>query len=202
MMSPAAHHTLSEQLVDFAEGRLPASRRAQVEAHLATCSRCARHASALRHLIEVMRADDSEDVPVHLVNRAVRAFRTHRLASTPASPRRRVVAVLRFDSARQMFAPGLRAVRSGTRELLFDIHDDNELEVRIEPAEGGWRIAGQVLGSCSGGHVVVEGSAGEAATELNALCEFSLPPQPGAIYKLVLQFEDVEVEVPILELRG
>ncbi len=201
-MSPAAHHTLTEQLVDFAEGRLAAPQRAQVEAHLATCGRCARQASALRHLIEVMRADDSADAPVHVVNRAVRLFRTQRLASAPVSPRRRILAVLRLDSARQMFAPALRAVGSGTRELLFDIHDDNELEVRIEPAEGGWRIAGQVLGSCSGGHVVVEGSAGQAATDLNALCEFSLPPQPGAIYKLVLQFEDVEVEVPILELRG
>jgi len=29
-----------------------------------------------------------------------------------------------------------------------------------------------------------------------------LPPQPGAIYKLLLRLENVEVEVPILELRG
>jgi anti-sigma factor RsiW len=201
-MSPASRHTPTEQLVDFAEGRLPTPERAQVQAHLATCARCAPQASALTHLLDVMRADDSEDAPVHVINRAVRLFRTQRLASAPASPRRHILAVLRLDSARQMFAPALRAVGTGTREMLFDIHDDNELEVRIEPAQGGWRVAGQVLGSCSGGHVMVEGSAGQAATELNALCEFSLPPQPGAIYKLVLQFEDVEVEVPILELRG
>ena len=201
-MSPASRHISTEQLTDFAEGRLRAPERTLVQAHMATCARCEQQASALTHLIEVMRADESEDAPVHVINRAVRAFRTHRLATTAASPRRHILAVLRLDSARQMFAPGLRAVGSGTREMLFDIHDDNELEVRIEPAEGGWRVAGQVLGSCSGGHVVVEGSAGQAATELNALCEFSLPPQPGAIYKLVLQFEDVEVEVPILELRG
>ena len=201
-MSPAARHTPTEELVDFAEGRLPAPVRAQVEAHLAACESCERQAGAMRNLIEVMRADTSEDAPVHVVNRAVRLYRTQRLATTLSRPRRHILAVLRLDSARQMFAPALRAAAAGTRELLFDIHDDNELEVRIEPAEGGWRIAGQVLGNCSGGHVVVQGAAGEAATELNALCEFSLPPQPGAIYKLVLQFEDVEVDVPILELRG
>ena len=74
--------------------------------------------------------------------------------------------------------------------------------MRIEPAEGGWRVAGQVLGACTGGQVLLEGSAGQAATELNAQCEFSLPPQPGAIYKLLLRLEDVDVEVPILELRA
>ena len=201
-MSPAARHFSTERLVDFAEGRMAAPDRVQLAAHLTTCGRCTQQANALRHLIGVMRADDSEDAPIHVVNRAVRLFRTERLATTRVSPRQRVMAVLRLDSARQTFAPGLRAGRSGARQMLFDIHDDNELEVRIEPAEGGWKIAGQVLGTCSGGQVMVEGSAGQAATSLNALCEFSLPPQPGAIYKLVLQLEDVDVEVPILELRG
>jgi hypothetical protein len=202
-MSSAARHIPTDELVDFAEGRLTAPVRAQVEAHLAACQSCQQQAGAVRHLIEVMRADTSEEPPVHVVNRAVRLYRTQRLATAPSRPRRHMLAMLRLDSARQTFAPALRAAAAGTRELLFDIHDDNELEVRIEPAEGGWRIAGQVLGTCSGGgHVVVQGAAGEAETDLNALCEFSLPPQPGAIYRLVLQFEDVEVDVPILELRG
>jgi hypothetical protein len=201
-MSPAARHIPTEELVDFAEGRLPAPARAQVEAHLAACASCERQASAVRHLIQVMHADTSEDAPVHVVNRAVRLYRTQRLATTAPRPRRHILAILRLDSARQTFAPALRAGAAGTRELLFDIHDDNELEVRIEAAEGGWRIAGQILGTCSGGQVIVQGAAGEATTELNDLCEFSLPPRPGPIYKLVLQFEDVEVDVPILELRG
>jgi hypothetical protein len=201
-MSPGTRHITTEQLVDFAEGRLPDADRGTAETHLATCARCAQQAAAFEHLIDVMRADESQDAPVHVVNRAVRLFRMQRLPSAPPVTRRHVLGVLRLDSARQLFSPGLRAVRPATRELLFDIHDDNELEVRIEPSDGGWKVAGQVLGSCSGGQVVLEGAAGKTSTELNALCEFSLPPQPGAIYKLVLQFEDVEVEVPILELRG
>jgi hypothetical protein len=201
-MSPVARHISTEELVDFAEGRLPDGDRPTVETHLATCARCGRQAAAFGHLINVMRTDASEDAPVHVLNRAIRLFRTQRLESAPAPARRRVLAVLRLDSARQLFATGLRAVRPTARELLFDIDDDNELEVRIEPSNGGWKVAGQVLGACSGGQVVLEGAAGQASTELNALCEFSLPPQPGAIYKLILQFEDVEVEVPILEFRG
>jgi anti-sigma factor RsiW len=201
-MNRVARHRSTEELVDFAEGRLPDADRRTVETHLATCTLCGRQAAAFGHLIEVMRTDDSEDTAVHVLNRAIRLFRTQRLESTPAVSRRHILAVLRLDTARQAFAPGLRSVQPAARELLFEIDDDNEIEVRIEPADGGWRVAGQVLGSCSGGQVVLEGAAGRASTELNALCEFSLPPQPGAIYKLVLQLEDADVEVPILELRG
>ena len=202
MKALRARHIPTESLVEFVEGRLPEDERSTIQAHLSTCGRCERQAAALGHVIEVMRADDSPDAPEYVINRAVRLFRTQRLLPAEPSPRRRIIAALRLDTARQPFALGVRASRPATRELLFDIDSENELEVRIEPVEGGWRVAGQILGTCTGGQVLLEGSAGQATTELSPLCEFSLPPQPGAIYKLVLQLEDVEVEVPILELRA
>jgi hypothetical protein len=158
--------------------------------------------AAFERLIELMRSDDSIDAPEHVLNRALRLLSTHRLAAYEPAPRRRFLALLRRDSLQSGFAMGVRGTPTPTRQLLFDIGDDNELEVRIEAAEGGWRVAGQILGACSGGHVLLEGVAGELTSELNAQCEFSLPPHPGPIYKLVLLFEDVEIDVPILELRG
>lgn len=201
-MTPLGHHVGTERLVDYAEGRLPPHERPSVEEHVSSCARCSSQAAAFGRLINVMRSDASEDTPEHIVNRAVRLFRVHRLGTDQPSLRRRVVAALRLDSARQTFAFGMRAAPSAARELLFDIDDESELEVRIERSDEGWRVVGQVLGPCSGGQVTLEGSAGLAKTDLNELCEFSLPPQPGAIYKLLLQLKDVEVEVPILELRG
>jgi anti-sigma factor RsiW len=202
-MNPAARHISDEQLVDFTEDRLSAEDRPRVEAHITSCPFCHRQAEALHHLIDVMRADDSSDAPEHVQNRAFRLLRTHRLADAASAPRRSFTAILRMDSAQRGFALTTRAGRPTTRQLLFDIGDDNELEVRLEPVDGGWRVAGQVLGACTGGgQVVVEGVNGQTAAELDAQCEFSLPPQPGAIYKLVLQLPDVEVEVPILELRS
>jgi hypothetical protein len=157
---------------------------------------------AFRRVIDLMQTDDSRDAPPHVLNRAFRLLRTHRLASGVDRPRRKLFALLRQDSARLGFAVEVRGGLPMIRQLLFDIGNESELEVRIEQAEGGWRVAGQVLGTCSGGHVVLEGFAGQTTTELNQQCEFSLPPQPGAIYKLVLELEDVDVEVPLLELRS
>ena len=203
-MNPLAGHIAGDKLVDFVDGRMPITDRHGVERHLASCGRCSRQAAAFKHVIGVMRTDDSQDAPDYVVNRAIRLFRTHRLETAPASVTRRLLARLRLDSARQQFAFGVRSTAVPARELLFDIDDENELEVRIEGAEGGWRVVGQILGTCagSGGQVLLEGSAGQSITELTPMCEFSLPPQPGAIYRLILQLEDVEVEVPILELRA
>ena len=201
-MNPSGRHVSTESLVDFVEGHLPSQERPSIESHVASCARCSSQAAAFGHVITTMRADDTEDTPEHVVNRAVRLFRVHRLGVDERTPRRRVLGVLRLDSAQRPFAFGMRAASSAARELLFNIDDESELEVRIERSDEGWRVAGQILGACSGGEVVLEGSGGVATTELNELCEFSLPPQQGAIYKLLLQLKDVDVEVPILELRG
>lgn len=201
-MSPLLHHLSSERLLDFVEGRLPPAEQSKVEAHLASCAACSSQAAAFKRIIAVMRSDETQDAPEYVVNRAIRLFRAQHPRTAEPGIRRRLVAALRLDSAQQRLAFGMRAAPHATRELLFDIDDESELEVRIEPADGGWRVAGQILGPCTGGQVLLEGSAGQAETELNAECEFSLPPQPGAIYKLLLRLENVEVEVPILELRG
>ncbi len=201
-MSPLLHHLTSERLLDYVEGRLTLAEQSSVEAHLASCAACNSQVAAFQRVISVMRSDDTQDAPEHMVNRAIRLFRTQHPHTVEPGLRRRLVAALRLDSAQQRLAFGMRAAPRAARELLFDIDDESELEVRIEPTEGGWRVAGQILGTCTGGQVLVEGSAGQTATELNAQCEFSLPPQPGAIYKLLLRLENVDVEVPILELRG
>lgn len=201
-VNPLTRHIAGERLLDFVEGRSPATEQSNIAEHVSSCARCSGQAAAFRHVIQVMRADDSQDAPEYMVNRAIRLFRTRHPQTAEPGLRRRLIAALRLDSARQPFAFGVRAAPQAARELLFDIDHENELEVRIEPTDGGWRVVGQVLGACTGGQVLLEGSAGQVTTELNGLCEFSLPPQPGAIYKLVLRLEDADVEVPILELRG
>jgi hypothetical protein len=187
--------------VDFVEDRLPATEHAEVQAHLPECARCASQATWIGYVIELVRTDDSQDAPSHVLNRAYRLLRTHRLTSSDSRARRRVVATLRLDSAWQPFAAGLRAGRSNARQFLYDIGDDKDLEVRVEPSNAGWTVAGQILGACTPGEVVVEGAADHVAAELNDICEFSLPPLPAGVYSLILRLEDVEVEVPRLELR-
>lgn len=195
-------HLSDQHLADYAEGRMSASDLKAAEMHVSICIHCTRQTLAFRRLIDLMQTDESEDAPEHVLNRAFRLLRTQRLSKAEARPRRTLTALLRRDSAQSGFAFGVRGGPIPTRQLLFEIGNGSELEVRIEQAHGGWLVAGQILGPCNRGQVVLEGVAGETTTELNELCEFSLPPHPGPVYKLVLRLEDVEVDVPILELRG
>jgi hypothetical protein len=166
-------------------------------------SQSSRHIPDEQSLIELMQTDDSQDAPAHVINRAIRAFRAERLSSaSPASSlRRRVVATLRFDSAQQPFAFGQRAGQTSERELLYDA-GDTTLEVRVDHSEAGWSVGGQVLGPYTGGEVEIEGATDSASTGLNELCEFTLPPVEEGVYLLILRLDDIEVEVPGLDLHA
>src|ERR1700716_838218 len=99
-----------------------------------------------------MQTDESRDAPAHVINRAMRAFRTERLgsASPVSSLRRRLVATLRFDSAQRTVALGQRAGQTSERELLYDA-GESTLEVRVDHSQAGWNVGGQVLGPYTGG---------------------------------------------------
>jgi hypothetical protein len=189
-------------LADFAEGRLSAADREQVAGHITGCTRCGEQATALLSVVDLMRTDDSQDAPPHVISRAVRIFRTERLSQATAvragGPLRRLVATLRFDSARQAYALGQRAGQTSARELLYEA-GDRTIELRLDRAQTGWSVGGQVLGTCAGGEALIERDGFTARTELNELCEFSLPHVGEGIYLLILRLDDVEVEVPGLE---
>jgi hypothetical protein len=52
-------HIPFARLADLAEGRLGAGERAEAEAHLSACARCAGQAAELRRVTQLMRADTS-----------------------------------------------------------------------------------------------------------------------------------------------
>jgi hypothetical protein len=196
-------HLAAEQLADFAEGHLSGAERAEAETHLAACPRCSARAASFKSIVDLMRTDDTRDAPDHVINRAIRAFRTEQLTMLNPQPgrgiRQRLLAMLRFDSAQQALAMGRRAGQTSERELLYAA-GDSMIEVRIDRSEAGWTVGGQILGSCGGGEARIEGVSGTATTQLNELCEFNLPPLADGIYLLILRLDDVDVEVPGLEL--
>lgn len=203
-MSQSSRHIPNEQLADYAEHLLSAALRADVDRHLADCEPCAARAAGFTALVDLMQTDDTQDAPAHVIARAIRAFRTEHLGSTsrPAHGlRRRLEATLRFDSAQRAFALGQRAGRTSERELLYDA-GENTLEVRVDHSEAGWTVGGQVLGPYTGGEVEIEGATDSASTGLNELCEFTLPPVEEGVYLLILRLDDIEVEVPGLDLRA
>ena len=184
-------------LIDFAEGRLGVEEQGQVATHLSVCERCSAQAAEVRDVINLMSTDVAEDAPRHARSAAARLFQAR--AKTSESPLRRVLAALKFDSLQPGFAMGLRAGAAAERQLLFEA-GDNELQLQIAAASGGWQITGQVLGPCADGSIELEGDQGSARASLNELCEFVLPPQPDGVYSLTLHLANTELAIPELKL--
>lgn len=186
-----------EQLVDLAEGRLAEPERARLLAQLAGDPAAADTAEWVTSVIALMRSDDSEDAPDHVINRAIRLLRP----APDAAPGllRRIAAALRFDSAAAPLAMGMRSDQEAPRQLLFEA-EDRDLDVRIAAGAGQFRISGQILGPDEGGSVELIGAKLTVRVGLNLLSEFTLPPVPPGRYRLVLRQGDREVETAPFEL--
>jgi len=195
-MNNFLHHIPVSQLADYIEGSLPLTQRVELETHLAICSRCSGELAELEHLIGLMRTDASEDAPPSVIDRAVKLFRSRREPESASSGlRRRILAVLHFDSIGLAPAFGVRSGTPGARQFLFHAGVD-EIDLRIEPTGQVWTVSGQVLGeSGASGIAVLQGAAGTSQAALNELSEFILPPVEAGTYKLTLNLTNIDVEI-------
>jgi anti-sigma factor RsiW len=128
-----------ERLVDLVEGRLPEDERAELLAQVAASPRASREVAQLASIVELMRTDDAEDAPPHVVARAARLFRQRSAPEAP-SLRQRLRAVLQFDSAQRPLAMGVRSGHTLTRQLLFT-SEVRDLDLRISPSDSLWTRA-------------------------------------------------------------
>jgi len=191
-------HLSFEQITDYALG---ASLGEQMAEHLKSCPQCEIEFANARQLIEVMRQDATEDAPPFAIAAILRSFDEQKTANQTApklSVGQRVRAILRLDSARLAPAYGFRsAYAANSRQLLFSA-DEGSLDVRISPLDTKWIVSGQVLGQITGGTVELQGGSINFQTDVDASCEFKLPPIPSGTYRLRLHSEKFDVEVPDL----
>jgi hypothetical protein len=205
-MNLMSQHIPFAKLADLAEESLGAEERDASLAHVQACSRCSTQLERVAQVVNLMRADNLEDAPRDVISQAVGIFRRSETKATE-SLLRRVLAALSFDSASLTPAYGVRSGQTTTRQMLYST-GENDLDLRITPGEEAWIVSGQVLGheQCAGGQVSLfslESEAGSAAaTELNELCEFTLPPVAAGSYRLCLRISDLEIEIPEFELRA
>lgn len=206
-MKTTPHHIPFAQLADMAEGRLTTEGQATAREHIALCHSCSRQASELERVTALMRQDTFEDAPPDLLSGAIRMFRTRPVAErAPEGRLRRLIAALTFDSSSLTPAFGVRSGQAApARQLLF-CAGGMDIDLRLAPGSDGWTVSGQVLGPCTKGRVEMSGTTQEsampAASELNELCEFILPPMPPGNYTLRLHLNDLEVEIPELHLNA
>ena len=136
------------------------------------------------------------DAPRDVLMSAIDIFSPDRQPPLP-----RIIATLIFDSRNPGPAFGMRSLHTTSRQLLYAAqHTDLDLRITIQNEE--CVVAGQVLREgCAGGLVKISGATGSAEASLNELCEFTLPAIPLGNYSLRVRMQDVEIEIPKLELK-
>lgn len=122
------------------------------------------------------------------------------LQATFEAVRRRLLAVLSFDSWAAPMALGVRAVPSESRHLLFSA-SGRDIDLRVTPSARNFALTGQILGPDESGTVeLIPDSAGEAGESriatLDTLGEFRLDGVGRGTYTLMLRLGDDEVVLP------
>jgi hypothetical protein len=187
-----------EELVDLAEGRLSAEEEKQIRTRAAANASAVEDLAQTERLIGLMRGYELQEAPAHVIARAARLMRQSR----PAQPtlRRRVAALLRFDSLQQPAALATRTGQNATRQILF-YAESYDVDVRVTPAGSTWVVTGQVHGPNAGGEAELHGPSLEQ-TRLNEMSKFTFSPVQSGTYTLTLRLEEIDVEIAGLELHS
>ena len=194
-MSSSTHIPV-ETLADIAERGEAAETSPFAMTHIAACSTCAETLSRLQQLILMMRSDNTTDAPRDVLTAALNIF-----SHEKRSPLRRIVALLTFDSRNAGPAFGTRSLFQTSRQMLYSA-EETDLDLRITMQNNECILAGQVIGAgCAEGHVEISGVAGTSEATLNDVCEFTLPPVPAGKYSLTVRLQDLQIEIPELELK-
>lgn len=188
-------HILLETLADIADDRLTGAARETAMTHVSACSPCNSKLRRLQQLIVLMKDDKSKDAPRDVLQSALNIFVREKQPGL-----RRIVAILMFDSRNAGPAFGMRSIHTASRQLLYSA-EETDLDLRITVLNGECIIAGQVIrDGCAGGIVEISGTQGSAEATLNEVCEFTLPAIPLGNYLLRIRIQDLEIEIPELEL--
>jgi hypothetical protein len=146
-----------------------------------------------------MAGDELVSPPHGVLARALQVFKPHQ---EPARDRlaglRSLVALLRFDSG---LAPamGMRSGAAQVRQLFFTV-DEFDVDVRLQPHNGAWRLEGQVLGGASGGTAALAGRVHEYVGEVNSLGEFAFAGVQPDVYRMDILLPDTKIAIPELPL--
>lgn len=186
-----------DELADLREGRLSLDKAAAVQAQLRINPQATAAMQWLERTWGHARTDDSIDPPQQVVQQVLRMF-DWRAVSPKPNLLQRLVAVLQFDSVQTPLAYGVRSGLPASRQMLYNA-PPYDVDLRIAPTNGNWRLAGQVLGPCMGGQVALQGVS-SVDTTLNELCEFTIPAVPAGLYSLVLRLDDIEVAIDTLPI--
>jgi len=204
-----ATHPTFETLLDFVEGRLPATAHQQVTEHLSSpCPACQAELEAVRHMLRLFKEEQLAEPPPTLIRRALHLFR--RFHARPAPDRRpRLIARLLFDSRLVPGAVGVRGMGHEQRQqMLFGAEGlDIDLQISREADQHTHCLLGQVLTTPDDLSQVrdclvrlTQADQVAATTTTDELGTFTLQALAPGHYELWLDLPQTEVWIPDLTI--
>lgn len=154
----------------------------------------------LDKIVKLMQADDSTDAPADAVRWSKNLFRA-RAIEPKKSLFRQVLAVLQMDLSPDRAAFGERsASASAARQMLFTA-GDNQIDLRINKANKGFKVTGQILGEgFAGAQVTFFNENKKITAKSGDLGEFSFEKISKGKYTLSLIVKDKEIVVENIEI--
>jgi hypothetical protein len=192
------------KLIDFAEGTIePLERQALLEHITSGCRRCRDEIERLKEMFALMRADKSRKAPHDTIDAAMSLFNKVKRSTLIDTIRKKVTAILAFDSLQQPALAGIRNVKGLGRQFLFKT-EGYDIDLRFSPVERSEfeSLIGQVLqrdAAAGVSNIVVSLSTqGEevllTTTDTFGMFSFrNLPPKREYDVKLVLP--DLEITI-------
>ena len=154
----------------------------------------------IQNILELMRRDDSVDAPADSVRWASNLFRT-RAAEAKPSLVKKLVAVFQTEIAPNRPAFGERsATLSAVRQILYRAADI-AVDIRIEKANKGFTVRGQVLGnSFAGAAVRLWDDTRSFEVSASKTSEFRFDDIPTGQYELAIRSSEVEVTLKSIDV--
>lgn len=148
------------------------------------------------------RSAHDEAPPPHVLARVLALDGTAaRLVRSGSALLRRLVAVAVPESGATGFAPafGVRGATLTGHQWLFKA-EECEIDLRTQPQDELWSVAGQLFGMPQAQRVLIEGAAAQATAELGPTREFGFRGLPAGSYSLTVQGADCEIVIPHLDI--
>lgn len=186
----------------FERARLNTELDGSAQAHLNSCHFCRSRLDWMQVAAGLGAGELSYDPPQPVMDAVLRLGRD---SSRLKQLRNAVVALLTFDSFKQLAPAGIRSTQASSRQMTFEIHGV-EIGVLMRLTEDRkLSLAGQVLDKLSGPikdptarvDLVIEGDH-IMTSSLSPWGEFVFPDAPKAQYGLQVYFLDRMLQIPSL----
>ena len=139
----------------------------------------------IERIVNLMQRDDSTDAPQDAIKWSKNIFRS-RAAEPKKSLVEKIVAVLQIDLSKNQTAFGERFSGAKTSKIFVEA-GHYAVDVRIEKAEKGWKLHGQVLGEVLPKSIIkFEGKDSVFETEIDEYGEFFCQTDSLEKFKLLI----------------